>query len=74
VPGAGLPWYLVAARRLVVEQGFDPHELASRAGTKPDLDDALEDLMDEVGQISVTRKPQSERATIRSLTGSSAPI
>jgi HD-like signal output (HDOD) protein len=52
--GGGLPWYLVASRRLVVEQGFDPHELASRVGTKRDIDDALRRLHDEADRISMT--------------------
>ncbi|MDJ0767709.1 MAG: HDOD domain-containing protein [Ilumatobacter sp.] len=40
----GLPWYVAASRRLVVEQGFDPHDLASRAGSRHDLDDAIDEL------------------------------
>ncbi len=50
IPSAGLPWYLVATRRLVVEQGFDPHDLATREGSRLDLDDALDDLRDEAEQ------------------------
>lgn len=53
IPRPGeLSYYLVASRRLVVEQGFDPHELASRLGTKPDLDDALERLDQEADGTS----------------------
>ena len=54
VPRSGLPWYLVAARRLVVEQGFDPHELATRKGAKPELDDALASLLAEAEPIALS--------------------
>jgi HD-like signal output (HDOD) protein len=62
IPRSGLPWYLAASRRLVVEQRFDPHDLASRQGTKPDLDEALDVLLDEAD-------PDSTRPTSAIRTG-----
>ncbi|MFN3258060.1 MAG: HDOD domain-containing protein [Ilumatobacter sp.] len=38
----GVPFYLHASRRLVLEGGFDPFVLASVAGADPGLDNALE--------------------------------
>lgn len=39
---SGLAWYLHAARRLVLDDGFDPRALAAPAGSVPDIDEALE--------------------------------
>ena len=40
----GLTWYLAAAKQLIGERGFDPHELAGRPGTNPELDAAVQEL------------------------------
>jgi HD-like signal output (HDOD) protein len=38
----GLPWYLYAARQLVLEHGFNHQDLAAPAGAIPAIDDALD--------------------------------
>lgn len=43
-----LPWFLAVARRLVIGGEFDPHDLACRAGSRHDLDDAIDALCDPI--------------------------
>lgn len=40
----GLPWYLHAARELVLDGSFDPVDLASPPGACPELDEALDQI------------------------------
>lgn len=44
IPEDGLPWYLFAARRLVLDAGLDPQALAAPAGSMPEVDQALDDV------------------------------
>jgi HD-like signal output (HDOD) protein len=41
-PTDGLGWYLAAARRLVLDDGFAPAELNAPPGSVPEIDHALE--------------------------------
>lgn len=41
VDATGLPWYLYAARQLVLEHGFNPLDLAAPPGPNPAIDRAL---------------------------------
>lgn len=43
-----LQWHLLAARRLVLDRGFDPHDLASPIGSRPDVDEALDHLHEQI--------------------------
>lgn len=44
-----LPWYLYAARRLVLDEGFNPLDLAPPPGTIPEVDNALASVRQGVG-------------------------
>ncbi len=47
-PRDALQWQVVAARRLVMDGDFDPHDLASPAGSRPEVDEALDHLSEEL--------------------------
>lgn len=48
----GLAWYLAAAKQLVTEQGFDPHELAAAPDRNPGLDAAIDQLRSQAREAS----------------------
>lgn len=50
----GLPWYLFAAGRLVVDQGFDPRDLVAGVEAGPAVDEALDLLRGDAEGVAVS--------------------
>jgi HD-like signal output (HDOD) protein/CheY-like chemotaxis protein len=53
----GLAWYLFAARRLVLDGGLDPLQLAAPSGSIPEVDEALASV--RRGELLTTERSES---------------